>query len=94
MTHSINDGQIGPEIIGKRQSRKAFVREVEIDVVLDLSQAIAVRDWLNDKISQVEKLAQQSMVPKILARLPIVNKSNRKINERSGKNVVRRNINK
>src|SRR4051812_48004722 len=40
VTHPVENGQVGPEILARRQGRKAIVREVEIDVVFDLPQAI------------------------------------------------------
>jgi hypothetical protein len=47
---------MGSELREKRQVRSAIVREVEVDVAMDIMQAIVLRDWLTDKIAQFEKL--------------------------------------
>jgi hypothetical protein len=44
------DSTLGPEIEEDRVTRGGFVREVEVDVVMNIGTAIALRDWLNDKI--------------------------------------------
>jgi hypothetical protein len=44
------DRTLGPEIEEERVTRGGFVREVEVDVVMNISTAIALRDWLNEKI--------------------------------------------
>jgi hypothetical protein len=49
-------GQLGPEITAKRQGRKAIVREMEVDVVLEIAQAMVLRRWLDDRIEQYQKL--------------------------------------
>ena len=56
MVHSIEGGHLGPEIMNKRQERTAMVREVEVDVVLNIPQALTLRDWLTDKIKAFEQL--------------------------------------
>jgi hypothetical protein len=38
------------------ESTSAVVREVEADVVVDLTTAIQLRDWLNNKISTLEAM--------------------------------------
>jgi hypothetical protein len=53
----ISNTQLGPEIQEKRQGRKAIVREVEVDVTMDVGQAIVLRDWLTDKINQYQQIA-------------------------------------
>ncbi len=42
------------------QSSSKFVREVEADVIVDLGTAISLRDWLNNKISALEKLIREA----------------------------------
>lgn len=56
MIHSLENGQLGPELRNRRVGRKAIVREVEVDVVLDIAQAMVLRTWLDDKIDQYKKL--------------------------------------
>src|SRR5689334_23353953 len=49
--HSLGtDGLLSDELMDRRETRKAFVREVEADVVMDLPTAIAIRKWLTRKI--------------------------------------------
>jgi len=55
--HSLEGQQLGPEILKKREGRSAIVREVEIDVVLELPQAIVFRQWLDEKITQLQQIA-------------------------------------
>jgi hypothetical protein len=54
--HRIKDGQLGPELTERRQTRKAIVREVEADIVFEIQQAMVLRDWLQDKIDQFQRL--------------------------------------
>jgi hypothetical protein len=56
MVHTVKDGKLGPEIRLRRQSRKAIVREVEVDVVLEIQQAIVLRTWLDDKLQQYQRV--------------------------------------
>jgi hypothetical protein len=56
IVHRIEDGTLGPEMADRRQGRKAIVREVEVDVVLEIAQAIVLRTWLEDKINQYQQL--------------------------------------
>lgn len=52
IVQAIEGDKLGLEIRGKRQSRDTIVRELEIDVVMDVERAIVIRDWLDDKIRQ------------------------------------------
>jgi hypothetical protein len=54
--HKFEGMQLGPEIRSKRQGRKAIVREVEADIVLELGQAIILRDWLGAKIGELQAI--------------------------------------
>jgi len=49
------DGKLLKEIMEKREVRSGFVRELEIDVALDLQTAILIQEWLQDKIQQLAK---------------------------------------
>jgi hypothetical protein len=46
------DGTLGAEDLNRRETRQAFVREIEVDVVLDLETAAILHTWLGDKIQQ------------------------------------------
>jgi hypothetical protein len=50
------DGTLGPEIEEERVTRGGFVREVEVDVVMNLDTAIALRDWLTEKIGFAQEV--------------------------------------
>jgi len=43
-------GKVGDEIREDRISRGAVVREVEVELVMDVEVAKNIRNWLNDKI--------------------------------------------
>ncbi len=60
VVHSVGaDGTLGEELKTERKTRDAIVREVEAGVVLDLETAKAFRDWLNDRIAQIEKILSE-----------------------------------
>ena len=54
--HEVEAGGLGPEIREKRQVRKAIVRELEVDVAMDIAQVIVLRNWLNEKIAQFQQI--------------------------------------
>src|SRR5205807_2031151 len=56
LVHRVVDGQLGPEIREKRKGRKAIVREVEVDVTMDIAQAVLLRNWLDEKIAQFQQV--------------------------------------
>jgi hypothetical protein len=56
IVHKIESGTLGPEMLERRQGRKAIVREVEVDIVLEITQAIALRQWLDGQINQYQQL--------------------------------------
>jgi hypothetical protein len=59
ITHVINsDGSLGEEVKDKRKGRDAIVREVEVDAVMSLHTAISIRDWLDRKIEEMQRLAE------------------------------------
>lgn len=49
------EGKLGEEIMGKRESRDAFIREIEVDAVMDLQTAMSLRKWLTGKIQELAK---------------------------------------
>jgi hypothetical protein len=53
------NGQIGPEIIEKRQttSKGKIVRELEAGLSMDVRTARAIVQWLNERIDIAEKMA-------------------------------------
>jgi hypothetical protein len=61
------DGNIVGENRGKRTGRTGFVREVEVDVVLDFQTAINLQVWLQDKIEQMAKAHGERTIEAIKA---------------------------
>ncbi len=55
--HETDDkGKLIKEIISERISRDAIVREVEMDLVMDLDCAKQMRDWLSRKIEEYDEV--------------------------------------
>ena len=51
------DGDYGEEIVDKRVSRQGLVvREIEASMMMSISTATALRDWLTAKIKELEGL--------------------------------------
>jgi len=53
ITHVVKDGTLGEELKDRRQERKAFIREVEADLIIDLPTAISIRNWLDQRITEL-----------------------------------------
>ena len=54
----VKDGRVG--IQTDKQGRAAIVREVEVDAIMSLDTARAIRDWLSQMIAKLETAAQNS----------------------------------
>src|SRR5262245_36343231 len=54
ITHQMDHGKLGPEIMDKREGRSGIFREVEADLVMNVDTAIAIRAWLDEKIVQIQ----------------------------------------
>jgi hypothetical protein len=50
------------------ESTSAIVREVEVDVVVDLTTAIQLREWLNNKIKTLETIIKMAQEPQLETR--------------------------
>jgi hypothetical protein len=62
-THEVNsDGQLGPEIVSLRDGDIGLVRELETDVVMNLSVAKALVVWLQRHIDEIEESINQNLV--------------------------------
>ena len=56
MVHNLSeDGSLGTELTDKREGRKGFVREIEINALLDIEAARALASWLLDKVKAAEE---------------------------------------
>src|SRR5450755_3231961 len=56
MFHKVENGAVGPEETERREGRKGILRELEVGISMDISQAIVLRTWLDDKLKQYEQL--------------------------------------
>jgi len=48
------EGRLGDELIDRRTAREGFVREVEVDVLLNINTAKSLIVWLQDKVKVLE----------------------------------------
>ncbi|MDE0646042.1 MAG: hypothetical protein OXH84_07405 [Gammaproteobacteria bacterium] len=56
LTHSItSEGQLGEEIA--RETKDGLVRDVHVSIVIDLPFAKSFRDWLEQKIDEIENIS-------------------------------------
>jgi hypothetical protein len=53
------DGSIGRALPEKTIARDALVREVEVDLIMNLQTAKKVIAWLQDKVDQIEALVSE-----------------------------------
>ena len=58
------EGQLEGEVMEKRISRDAIVREVEVGVCMNVVTAKAVVEWLNEKIGVAEKISSEKPLRK------------------------------
>lgn len=50
--HEIDSGQLGAEI--DREGHRGIEREIEVDVRMSLEKAISLRNWLSDRIQDLQ----------------------------------------
>lgn len=50
------DGTLGEEIIEARIGKNGIVREIDVDVIFDLTTAISIREWLDEKIRMLQSI--------------------------------------
>ncbi|HVV17421.1 MAG TPA: hypothetical protein VHH90_09485 [Polyangia bacterium] len=55
--YTVADGALGERI--RRDGREAIVREVEVDAIMDLDTAKALRDWLTQVVAQAEGVSAE-----------------------------------
>jgi hypothetical protein len=58
--YEITDNKLGREIEESRIVKPGFVREVDVDVIMDLTTAIALQGWLTDKIAKLKAHADKA----------------------------------
>lgn len=57
--HNVIDGVPQPEIAEKRQVRPGLFREVEADLVMSMEMAVVLRNWLDEKITEMQNTRAQ-----------------------------------
>lgn len=54
-TFELKDNQVGNEVKEKRRTRQAIIRNVEVDLIMDLNTAESMRDWLDQHIQRLKE---------------------------------------
>lgn len=57
--HKIEEGKVGERIESKTEGRNSIIRELEIDGVMSIATARAIRDWLTKLIDAAERVADE-----------------------------------
>ena len=60
VTHEVRESSLGSE--QNRSSKDGIIREVEVEVMIDLAMAKSLIPWLQEKINQLEKRDQSEGV--------------------------------
>jgi hypothetical protein len=60
----IAEGTVGEEIFEERITRNAVVREIEVNLVMDIDTATVMRDWLTDKINKYQQKIEEHKTSK------------------------------
>lgn len=50
----LKDGKLGEEIRSKRESRDSIIRSVQATILMDPDGALALRNWIDDKLKTLE----------------------------------------
>lgn len=50
------EGTLGPEVMANRVGKEGVVREVEVDLRMDLTTAEAVAEWLKIKVEELKRI--------------------------------------
>jgi hypothetical protein len=54
--HPVMDGTLQPETVSKRDARSGVFRELEADLVINLEVAVALRGWLDQRITEMQNI--------------------------------------
>ena len=54
--HVAQDKVLGDEVADLRESKDSIVRELEIDLLVSITVAVSLRDWLDNQILSIEKM--------------------------------------
>jgi len=52
VVHEIEDQELGDEREEERESKEGVVREVEANIVMDVNTAVALRNWIDEKLEE------------------------------------------
>ncbi len=55
----LENGLLGDEILADRETKDGIIREVEVGLIMNLSTAKVLHQWLGDKIGLAEKAQRQ-----------------------------------
>lgn len=55
----LDKNQMGEEIVEDRVSRNAIVREVEAHLIMSIGAAKRIREWLDEKITNYDKMVKE-----------------------------------
>ncbi|MCI0553464.1 MAG: hypothetical protein L0287_21155 [Anaerolineae bacterium] len=56
VTHRLDKGTVGQEILEKREGRHGLFREIEADLIISEETAVALRTWLDGKINEFQQM--------------------------------------
>lgn len=55
LVHEVKpDGTLGAEVRDERVAKAGVLRELEVDAIFSLQTAVGLRDWLTEKITELE----------------------------------------
>lgn len=57
--HPVENDRLGPENVAARVSREGIVRELQVDMIMDIHVATALRDFLDDKINELRTFLEE-----------------------------------
>jgi hypothetical protein len=58
--NAVSDGQLGEEILQERVGGEGIIRELEVNMVMDLVLAKSFINWLQDKVNYIENILKQA----------------------------------
>jgi hypothetical protein len=58
--HAFDGKSVGDEIVPRRESREAIIRELEINCIMDVGTARIIAKWLLDKADELQKIRESA----------------------------------
>jgi hypothetical protein len=59
IVQKVDHGLLGEEVSEKRVVKSGIFREIEADLVMSVDIAIAIRGWLDERITQIQQTREQ-----------------------------------